>query len=168
MDLEGLISGIVSSRHYFLKHLRDMPEAAWTFKPYPECKSALETLVHLRIDDDTAVESIMSKADPDYIAATLGSYEEIEKGSAYLLERLENSHRQLTDVIRSDFSGKDLDTEICVWGDMKPLYRGVPYFSSEDFYHSGQIAFIRMAVQPEWNYYADIYGEAYPCHNPLQ
>lgn len=159
MDLAGLIEGIASSRNYFLRHLRDLPDEAWSYKPFPECKSILESLVHLRIDDEMALESIQTKEEPDYAAATVGAYEEIPKGQSYLLERLAQSHQNLIEKLKGTFEGAPLDAEICVWGSMKPLYRGVPYFSSEDFYHAGQLAFVRMAIQPDWDYYSAIYGD---------
>jgi len=151
------MEGVVASRNYFLKHLRDLPDEAWTFKPFPEGKNLMETLVHLRIDDLMAAESIQTLAEPNY-AATEPLYTDIEKGKDYLLESLSRSHAELLSLIRQQFSDKPLDAEICIWGSMMPLYRGVPYLSSEDFYHAGQAAFIRMAVQPDWDYYLQIYG----------
>ena len=32
--------------------------------------------------------------------------------------------------------------------------------SSEDYYHAGQITFIRMATDPQWDYYRSIYNFA--------
>lgn len=158
MNLDALIEGVADSRAYFLKHIEGLPDQAWTFKPYPECKSVLETLVHLRIDDDMAVESILSQTEPDYAAATVGAYEQTDRGSDFLLARLATSHQALLDLLRTRFADSPLDAEICVWGAKMPLYRGIPYFSSEDFYHAGQVAYIRMAIQPDWNYYGEIYG----------
>jgi hypothetical protein len=158
MNLEDLITGVVASRNYFLKHLTDIPEEAWAFKPFPECKNLLETLVHLRIDDLMASESIQTLEEPNY-EATISAYADMEKGPSYLLSSLQQSHVELLALIRERFASKPLDAEICIWGSMMPLFRGVPYLSSEDFYHAGQAAFIRIAVQPDWDYYAQIYGQ---------
>ena len=158
MNLNGLIESVISSRKYFLRHLEGLPDEAWTFKPFSECKNILETQVHLRNDDEMAAESILTKEEPDYETATIGAYEEVANGPDVLLNRLAVSHQRLLDLIRSEFSSESLNGEICIWGSMKPLYRGVPYLSSEDFYHAGQVAFVRMAIQPDWNYYGDIYG----------
>jgi len=159
MELEGLIEGVVSSRRYFIKHLANLPDEAWTFKPFPECKNLLETLVHLRIDDLMAAESIRTLEDPDY-ESTDGLYADMEQGKDFLLDALRLSHADLLALIRQKFAGQPLDSEICVWGTIMPLYRGIPYLSSEDFYHAGQAAFVRMAVQPDWDYYNQIYGES--------
>ena len=46
------------------------------------------------------------------------------------------------------------------------LPQGIAYFSSEDFYHMGQVSFIRQASDPTWNYYEAIYGITYPAESP--
>ncbi len=159
MNIEGLLQGLIASRQRFLAHLKSLPDTAWTFKPFPECKNILETLVHLRIDDDMAAESILTKKEPDYEAATVGAYEEMANGPEFLLNRLADSHRRLLDLLKSEFGEQPLDAEICVWGRHLPVYQGIPFLSSEDFYHTGQVAYVRMAIQPDWDYYAAIYGE---------
>jgi hypothetical protein len=51
-----------------------------------------------------------------------------------------------------------LDAEVALWGTPQKLGRAIAYLTAEDFYHAGQIAFIRMASDPEWDYYACVYG----------
>jgi hypothetical protein len=157
--LNALLDGLRFSRQRFLAHLKDLPDSAWTYKPFPEGKNILETLVHLRIDDDMAAESILTKKEPDYEAATVGAYEEMANGPEFLLNRLADSHRRLLELLKSEFGELPMAAEICIWGHMMPVYQGIPFLSSEDFYHAGQVAYVRMAVQPDWDYYAAIYGE---------
>jgi hypothetical protein len=158
MHLEDLLKGIESSRSYFHKHIQDLPEEAWTWKPYPQCKNVLETLAHMRVDDLTALESLQTGEEPHYEEIGGKAYLEIRHGKDHLLKLLAESRQELVDHLRANYGGADMETPICVWGSMKPIDLGIPYYSSEDFYHAGQVAFIRLAVQPEWDYYSAIYG----------
>lgn len=157
-DLTDLLAGLQSSRKFFLKHLNGLTDEQWTWKPYPECKSILETVAHLVGDDRAALDSLQSGKEPDYVgivdAAHAEAGDDREKAQAMLAE----SHTQLCDYLTTHHRGQPLDVEICVWGHMDKLAKGVAYFSSEDYYHAGQVAYIRMASDPTWDYYASIYG----------
>jgi len=100
MNLEGLVEGVASSRRYFLKHLANLPGEAWAYKPFPECMNLLETLVHLRIDDLTAAESIETLDEPDY-SVTDSHYSDMAKGKDFLIESLNQSHAKLLSLIPS-------------------------------------------------------------------
>jgi|SRR5579862_8412624 len=142
-----------ASRDYFLKHLEGMREYQWDFKPFAECKSALQTLQHLIIDDQAAVEALRTGVEPDFEAyqPTEGSHEE-------LLQALQASHAELLAEIAARYPNPDEASPICIWGNQHPFRSGVAWLSSEDFYHAGQIAFIRMASDATWDYYGAIYG----------
>ena len=157
LSVEDLIEGVRASRRYFLKHIDGLPDELWTWKPYPECKNVLETLAHMRIDDLTAIESLKTGKEPNYEGYSY-TYDEIPNGRERVLELLAQSRQELLDHLAANYGESNLDTQICVWGNMKPLATGVPYYSSEDFYHAGQVAFIRLAVEPGWDYYKAIYG----------
>lgn len=148
-----LVQGIIASRAYFLKHVRGMTDEQWIWKPYPECKSGREILQHLIIDDMAALDSLKTGAHPDY-----ESFAVSETDIGRLLTILEKTHKELVDTLRDLGEGKSLEDDICIWGDHVKLGRGVPHLSSEDYYHAGQIAYIRMATDPNWDYYTDIYG----------
>lgn len=152
-DIADLVQGIVSSRAWFFRHLRGLNDEQWIWKPYPECKNVREILQHLVIDDLAALESLKTGQHPNYDA-----YSITETDISKLMHMLEHSHKALVDYLRNTFEGSPLDTEICVWGEPMKLGRGVAYFSSEDFYHAGQVAYIRMATDSSWNYYEEIYG----------
>ena len=141
------------SRDYFLKHVLGMRDDQWHFKPFAECKSAFETLQHLIIDDQSAVDSIRSGAEPDYEA-----YPPAEGSPEELLLALKASHTGLLTEIESRYPNPDGTSQICIWGSQRPFRSGVGWLSSEDFYHAGQIAFIRMATDPTWDYYNAVYG----------
>ena len=155
---EDLIDSLRASRSNFHKHLKGLHDDQWDWKPYTECKSIRETLVHLIQDDYAAVEAIEKNSEPDYetlmaAAAALAAHD-----IDYLKALSETSFTALLELLISRYAAAPLDVEICVYGLMKKLGVAIPLFSSEDYYHTGQVAFIRMASDPTWNYYAAIYG----------
>lgn len=151
--LRQALEAKVKSRDYFLKHLQGLQPEQWDFKPFTECMSPLETLQHLIIDDLSAVESLRTGAEPDY-----ESYKRMEGTNEALLQALEASHRQLLAEIEARYPNPAEDAPICIWGAQYPFRSGVAWLSSEDCYHAGQIAFMRMASDPAWDYYKSIYG----------
>ena len=150
--LDDLIGLLQRSRDHFYKHLNGLNEDQWDFKPYSECMSIRETLQHLVVDDRTALESIKTGEEPDYEAHACD-----ETDIARLRQILKESHQALLNEIKSRYANSPLDADVCIWGRHDKLI-GIPYFSSEDFYHTGQVSFIRMASDPSWNYYETIYG----------
>ena len=154
LTLDDLIGGIERSRQYFLKHLEGVRDDQWDFKPFADCKSIRETLQHLIVDDRAAVESIKTGEEPNYEE---GPYSVLDLED--LKRTLVESHQELLGELRRRHANSPLDADICVWGNHRKLGVGIPYFSSEDFYHAGQVAFLRMASDPSWDYYAAIYGE---------
>lgn len=154
-----LIKGIEFSRQHFLKHVKGMTTEQCDWKPYPNCLSVRETLRHLRVDDLAAMDSMESGKEPKYeeLQARVAQ-DSSELNTADLIKLLEESHAQLKQYLETKYGNQPLDTMITVWGHQMPLSAGIPYFSGEDWYHAGQVAFIRQATDPDWNYYAEIYG----------
>jgi uncharacterized damage-inducible protein DinB len=150
---EDAVNGIRRSRAGFLKHLNGLKDDQWTWKPYAECKSIVETLGHLICDDRAALQSLRTGKEPDYT-----NLQETETDRERLLKLLGESHAALCDHILSTWGSAPADTEVCIWGTQMPLAGGMSYLTSEDFYHAGQVAFIRGATDPTWDYYTDIYG----------
>lgn len=160
MTADSLIAALVGSRAKFLLHVAGVTQAQAQWKPFPGCMSIEETLRHLMVDDLAATESLASGGHPAYesrreevLSSTAGM------GLEALIARLGETHGTFIQSLRDACSGKTLDDQICVWGEEMPIGLGVPFFGTEDSYHSGQVAFIRMAQDPEWDYYAAIYGE---------
>jgi uncharacterized damage-inducible protein DinB len=146
------LEGVRQSREFFLKHLKDLRPEQWDWKPYPECKSVRETLAHLIVDDRTALESLESQGEPNY-----RDYDGDTSDEA-LLAALAKSHSDLLSFVESRWKDAPLDTGIKLWGWPMALGAAIAYLSAEDHYHAGQVAFIRMASDPSWDYYAAIYG----------
>ena len=153
MTVTDLVASVRASRRHFWKHLAGLTEAQWDWKPYPECKSVRETLAHLVQDDRAALEALRTGGEPDYEGAT-----EPERDMARLRAILAESHEALCAAILEKYADSPLGDTASIWGSPMPLGRGIPYLCSEDFYHAGQVAFIRQATDPAWDYYGAIYG----------
>ena len=153
-----LIDSLRASRSNFHKHLKDLRDDQWDWKPYPECKSIRETLVHLIQDDRAAVEAIEKNCEPDYETLMADAIALAARDIDYLKALSETSFTALLELLISRYADAPLDAEINVFGSTKKLGVGIPFFSSEDYYHIGQVSFIRMASDPTWDYYAAIYG----------
>lgn len=152
-DIDSLIEGIRESRRYFLKHIKGLREDQWDWKPYPGCKTIRETLAHLVSDDRAFVAILRDGEVTDY-----GAFEEHETDVPKLLTLLNESSEELCAFIKDQFAGVALDTEISFFFGKTKLGLAIAGISSEDYYHAGQVAFIRMATDPEWDYYRFIYG----------
>ena len=153
--LDLLIEGIRSSRRYFLNHIKGLRDDQWDWKPYPECKSIRETLAHLIADDRATIHMLETGQFPDF-----GSLLESETGTEKLESLLSDSHEKLCEFIKAKFSSTPLDTLVNFWEGPVPLAQAITGISSEDYYHAGQVAFIRMATDPGWDYYRSIYNFA--------
>lgn len=151
--LNDLLESARQSRRHFLKHIEGLREDQWTWKPYPECKSVVETLAHLISDDRAFLATFQTGQEPDY--ATLQVSEE---EPAALLAMLADSHDRLLAMLAQKFASTPLEAEIPFHSLKMKLAEAVGWISIEDYYHAGQVAFIRLATDPGWNYYAVIYG----------
>ena len=156
--VEDLIEGLRGSRLHFLKHLKGLTAEQWTWKPYPECKSILETLLHLVGDDRAALQALETGGEPTYESILEAAFAEAAGDKEKVLEMLEESHEKLCAYIAARFTGVPLDSEFSAFGSKMKVGSGIPYLSSEDFYHAGQVSYIRMATDPAWDYYSHIYG----------
>lgn len=158
LTLDDVLEGLTASRRFFLKHLVGLTDLQWVWKPYPECKSVTETLVHLVANDRGAIDAFVFGKEPEYERIEAATVAEAGGDRQKAREMLERSHEQLVAGIRERFGSMALDTEISIWGVSMKLSRATWCVSSEDFYHAGQVAFIRLATDPTWDYYSQIYG----------
>jgi len=151
--IDDLIKGVKESRKSFLKHLQGIREDQWDWKPYAECKSIRETVAHLISDDRATQYTLEHGKFPDFEEMDVKETD-IQK----LLALLAESHDQYCKFVKEKFADTPLDTEVPFFSGKAVLGLAISGISSEDYYHSGQVAFIRMATDPSWDYYASIYG----------
>ena len=151
-DIETLIGGVRESRRYFLKHIKGVRDEQWDWKPYPECKSIRETLAHLIADDRATVVMLETGEFPDF-----GAMLEHEAAPTKLQALLAESHENLCAFLRRKFTDAPLDGVVKYFFGPEPLGLAIMGIPLEDYYHAGQVAFIRMATDPEWDY-KSVYG----------
>jgi hypothetical protein len=119
-----------------------------------------ETLTHLLMGD----RLLRYRLDGDPSAADFENvYTEVEAHYAdftpeQLVAELESSHEEICGRLTKLFDGKPLDEPFEVFGGAQKAGRFLAGLANERYYHTGQIAFIRMATDPTWDYYAHIYN----------
>src|SRR2546428_52646 len=93
--LDDLLDGLRGSRKHFLRHLEGVKEEQWDWKPYTECKSLRETLVHLVVDDRAALSALQNPGEPDYEGLVSGATAEAGSDPGLLRRMLDESHARL-------------------------------------------------------------------------
>jgi uncharacterized damage-inducible protein DinB len=159
-ELADVLERVKNSRTFFFRHLDGLSDAQWTWKPFEGCKNVQETLIHIVANDRMALRSLETRSDPeDYEAFYESVFDELmgESGRS-LVECARESHAAICDYLERTYGASPLDTEVVLWGKARKLGTAVAYLSSEDYYHAGQVAYIRIATDPEWDYYGQIYG----------
>jgi uncharacterized damage-inducible protein DinB len=146
-----LIDSLRASRSHFYKHIEGVRDDQWDWKPYAECKSIRETLIHLLVDDRVAVWAFDNQGEPDYEAFVATAAQEADRDLILLQALLHTSFTNLLEQLTIRYAHLPIDTEINTFGSPRKLGVAIPFFSSEDYYHAGQIAFIRMATDSDWN-----------------
>jgi Uncharacterized protein conserved in bacteria len=161
-DFGDVLEGVRHSRQFFYKHLEGMTEEQWEWKPFPECKSVRETLSHMIANDRAALDTLRSGKTPDNWEAHYRATEEefAQTPREALLAAHRDSHEAILAYLEATYPAAEtaLDTPANLWGSSGKLAALVSHLSSEDFYHAGQVAFIRQATDASWNYYQDVYG----------
>ncbi|MGC4047882.1 MAG: DinB family protein [Armatimonas sp.] len=160
MEMSQLIESVQKSRVYCLKHLAGMSDEIFEAQPHPECKSARQTLLHLVGVDRSVLEGVKTAVMPDFFAIDAAVTAELgELPRAALEDAIKASHEELLSYIQGTYGDKTPDDTIPLWGTPTPLGKAIPYLSSEDYYHAGQLGYMRLAADPAWDYYTAIYVE---------
>lgn len=159
--IDDVLAGVRHSRAFFLRHLDGLTPEQWTWKPYSENKSVRETIAHMLANDRLARQNVEGQGTPaDYIGFLAAVAEEVAGNTdEELRARLCREHDEFLTFLAERFAGAGLDAEVDVWGGQGKLAERFGHLSSEDYYHAGQVAFIRLATDPGWEYYAHVYDE---------
>ncbi len=153
LSFDDLMNLVKNGREHFLKHIHGIRDDQWDWKPYVECKSPRETLLHLLGNDKTALHSLQTGKAPDWAEF----YNETERDIPKLLALMSEARNSLIGYLTENYADKPLGTEIIMWGETIKLGLALAAIPCEDYYHAGQIAFIRQATDHTWDYYAAIY-----------
>jgi len=158
LTLEDILDSVRSSHESLFKHLKGVTGEQLTWKPYPECKSIHDTLAHLIAVEWSAQAMLETDSFPDYEthqrdALTLADGKQLDD----LVSTLKKEQEKTLAIVVPKFRDTALDEEIKFWGYPTKMATAVARLGSEDAYHSGQIAYIRLATDPTWDYYKAIY-----------
>jgi hypothetical protein len=158
LTLEDILADVRASHESLYRHLKGVTDVQLYWKPYPECKSIHETLAHLIAVEWSAQSMLDTGTFPDYETHQRDAIEyAVGVSLDQLVEKLKDEQVKTIEVVWTKFRGVSLDTEIQWWGYPSKLGIAASRLGNEATYHSGQIAFIRLATDPEWDYYKEIY-----------
>jgi DinB superfamily len=123
------------SRFQLEKVIEGLTEAEVDFKPLPTLMSARETVVHITECCVAAKKHLVGETH-DW-----GTYQPDD-----------TAWHSLTSALWSELSSAT--ESILAAEDEALVIRTLPYLAPHTYYHVGQIAAIRLALNPEWNAYS--------------
>jgi hypothetical protein len=152
VEIEDLIDNMHGALRFFVAHLNGLRDDQWDWKPSHACRSIREILFHLSetYEDRTALAEELARTIPDVVRVqTL-----FEAGAKRDFEKL-----------RRRYANTPLDAEMAIPGGDFFLNRGhvragtlLARRAWEECYHTGQVVYIRLATDPDWDQPGDVYG----------
>jgi hypothetical protein len=149
--LDDLIDNMHGALRFFLAHLNGLLPHQWDWKPYSACRSIREMLLHLceTHEEREALEEELAQPVPDIL---------------HVQSLFESSSKHDYERLRLRYVNTPLDAEIVIpGGDFflgKDQVRAGTLLARrawEECYHTGQVVFIRLATDPEWDQAAAVY-----------
>lgn len=150
-----MIDALDQARQGFLKHIDGVTVQQAVWKPYSGCKSIAETIDHLLWSDRVLIDVMQSGKEPDYTTAPTAPPAD---SLTTLLGNLAESHAARIEFLRANYAQASPLMPVNFWGHTSALWQALAGLSNEESYHSGQVAYIRMATDPNWDYYSHIYS----------
>jgi uncharacterized damage-inducible protein DinB len=152
LELDDLLDNMHGALRFFLAHLNNLRDEQWDWKPSAACRSIREILGHLceTYEDKAALEEELARPLPR-IAQVQRLFEAAAQADyARLCER---------------YADTSLETEVPITGNdwflgRKSVRAGTLLMrrSWEECYHTGQVVFIRLATDPDWDQEEKVYG----------
>lgn len=151
-DLEG-------ARGYFQRHINGMGEAHWDTKLVPHINSVRQILVHMLATDRAVLA--MLQGEPFEIQRHMTRHKEAAQeiaaqSPAAVLALYDAGGEAIAEYIRATFT--DADDPVTLWGSPGTLGGQLGSLSQEIAYHTGQVSLLRQALEPDWNYFKDVFG----------
>ncbi len=137
VGLEEILNSFYFSQRFFRAHLNGMRADQWDWKPFPACRSIREILLHWAeqfTPGQTAFQAALEPTTPDV---------------ALVQTLMKEAGVRFADGYREKYAETPMDA---------PFPNGTPVgtvlasLSGEDNYHAGQVAFIRLATDPDWDW----------------
>ena len=144
-ELDDLVDNMHGALRFFLAHLDGLRDDQWDWKPTPACRSIREMLGHLSetYEDKAALEKALARPVPDV--------PEVQR-------LFETAAKQDYARLRRKYADTALDAEIAVpsgdWFLGRASVRAGTLLARrawEECYHTGQVVFIRLATDPDWD-----------------
>ncbi len=137
VGLDEILDNFYRSQRSFRAHLNGMREEQWDWKPFPACRSIREILLHwadLFSPGETPLRAALKTATPDVAA----------------VQRLmQEAGQRFGGGFREQYADAAMDSPFPNGLALGSVLAGL---SSEDSYHAGQVAFIRLATDPAWDW----------------
>lgn len=156
-NLDDLVGGMRFARQHFCRHLTGLKEGQWDWKPAHECKTIREIVEHRMEIDVVALRELETGSDPGVAACQEARARMAGCDEDRLLALLDETFEELCAFVCQQYADVPLDEEVGLWAYRMKLGCALGYMTSEDYYHAGQVATIRMATDPSWDYYGTIY-----------
>ena len=133
-----LALALAASREFLLRQIRGLSFEDCAAKPRGALRSIEEIVEHMLANDAFCMAKLDAEPfedEPDQSAAA----------------RLTRSGMALTQVIRQKWAGNEHAALLRLAGGGAGIARGVAYIQIEDFYHAGQVCWIRLVLHPDWD-----------------
>jgi hypothetical protein len=137
VGLEEILGSLSWSQRFFRAHLNGIQDEQWDWKPFPACRSIREILVHWAeyiSADDTALRLALEMTTPDV---------------AVVQRLMKEAGARFGDRYRQQYADTPMDAPYRNAITVGYVLAGL---SGEDNYHAGQVAFIRLATDPDWDW----------------
>ena len=152
LELDDLSDTMHGALRFFLAHLNGLRENQWDWKLSSSCRSIREILRHLcgTYEDKAALEAELAQPLPEIVQVQKLFEAAAKADYARLCERYRNT---------------PLETEVTIVGGDWFLGRDSVRVGTllarrawEECYHTGQVVFIRLATDPDWDQEGEVYG----------
>ncbi|MGI4787570.1 MAG: hypothetical protein ACRYFS_01825 [Janthinobacterium lividum] len=149
---DDLVDNMQGALKFFLAHLNGLLPHQWDWKPSTKCRSIREIFLHLceTYEDKAGLEVELTEAVPD-----------VTRVQALFEAAAKRDYEHL----REKYGETPLETEISVPGgdfflgrDRVKVGTLIGRRTWEECYHTGQIVYIRLATDPDWDQEAEVYG----------
>lgn len=152
-DLQDNMHGALK---FFLAHLNNLQDHQWDWKPSPSCRSIREILRHLC---ETYQDKAELEAELDLPVPEVCRVQALFEAAA----------RQDYEALLQRYAAIPLHAEVSLPGGDWFLEREQVKAGTllarrawEECYHTGQVALLRLATDPEWDLEATVYGISTP------
>lgn len=137
---EEMFANLSHSQRFFRAHLNGIRQEQWDWKPSPACRSVREILLHwtemaeMFGVGDGALQTSLKKATPDV---------------SLVQALMKDAGLRFAAGFRAQYADSPMDSLLPNGTAVGSMLAGLP---AEDMYHAGQVAYIRLATDPAWDW----------------